>query len=102
MTHMASQISEKDAIKIAKKEVNELGYNSFFMRIKISFHTTPWNDCLPKERMSNFYLEKRNLLKNRNYWAVYFGPIAIAHKGGDVCIFIDANTGEVITVVGGK
>ena len=40
-------------------------------------------------------------LMGRNYQAIYFGPRE-RQKGGDLWIFVDKNSGEIITYVLGK
>lgn len=41
-------------------------------------------------------------LKDKDYQSVYFGPRGEGIKGGDLWVFIDKNTGEVIKHIGGK
>ncbi|MCP4721002.1 MAG: hypothetical protein GY860_16230 [Desulfobacteraceae bacterium] len=98
-------ITETKAIKIANKEVESFGYNLKLMAVSTSYHEEPWNDYFPKENTSNYYSEKRNQLKNKKYWAVYYFKKKIDNivvKGGDVCIFVDSATGKVLTNYRGK
>lgn len=95
------KITKEKAIEISNERAIELGYNVKFMNIKVSKHDVSWNEYLPKDSVDTFVIERQKKLKSRNYWAVYYSPISERKGeiivGGDVCIFIDANTGEIIT-----
>jgi len=98
-------ITEKQAVEIANKEIEKLKYNVKDMEIKISRHSDPWNDYLPKEDNTEYFTTRKNKLSGKTYWAVYYSK---AQKpgtrtfGGDICIFIDAKTGDVLTFCRGE
>ncbi len=98
--------TEQEAIEIANIEIKKLGYDKKAMNIKVTFHETPYNDYLPKGNTSDYIIERRNKLKNKKYWAVYYyrasKEIGIIHKGGDICVFIDVFSGDIITNYRGK
>ena len=100
------KITEKKAIEIANEEAIKLGYDIKSMDIKITKYNTPWNEYIPKDSKSEYIIERLNKLKNKEYWAVYyyydFKKIGMIYKGGDLCIFVDAKTGEIITTYRGK
>lgn len=94
------KITKEKAIEIANKEAKELGYDVESMNIELTKYNTPWNKYLPKESETEYDMERRKKLTNKEYWAVYYYPKPQRNqvvKGGDICIFIDANNGDVIT-----
>ncbi len=98
------EITKKEAIKIANKEVIKLGYDVKSMDVWISKYNTPWNAYLPKDSKSEYHIERQNKLKGKKYWAVNHTPKPSTGivLGGNVCIFVDANNGEIITSIRGK
>ena len=40
-------------------------------------------------------------LRDRGFWAVYYGPIQAGVKNGSLWVFIDRQTGQIITSYGG-
>ena len=98
-------ISQQEAASIAEREVISLGYDCGDMNCEISLHSEPWNKCLPKNSNYPYVLIRKRKLENRKYWMVYFYPISlndIPVDGGDIGIFVDAKTGEVLTNYRGK
>lgn len=94
------KVSKEVAMQIANKEAANLGYNIASLNLKVSKYNTPWNEYLPKESKAEYYTERKKKLANREYWAVYYYPKQDKNnvvKGGDFCIFVDANSGEIIT-----
>ena len=105
------KVKKIKAIEIADKEAIKLGYKIDTMDMEISLCNVPWNRYLSKARDDEYAVSRKNKLKNRKYWAIYYAPRhkesidsdeIIITAGGDVCIFIDADTGEVITNYRGK
>lgn len=91
------RIDKQKAIELANNEAERLGFDIESIRIKkVSKHNTPWNEYLPKESIYPYAVDKKNILKNKDYWAVYFVNLKYK-KGGDFCIFIDSTNGGVIT-----
>ena len=95
------KITKNKAIELADIEAKKLGYDISIMNTRVDEYSTPWNEYLPKESNDQFSIEKKNKLKNKKYWAVYYYPnrekVGLGYKGGDFCIFIDSTTGEIIT-----
>jgi hypothetical protein len=95
------KVSKDEAIEIANRESKRFGYDKETMNVEATKYNTPWNEYLPKNSNEKYYVERMNKLNNREYWAVYYYPnpekVGIGYKGGDFCIFVDANTGEIIT-----
>lgn len=91
------KISKHKAIAIANEEAEKLGYDIKLLITRATKYNTPWNEYLPENSQSDYDIERINKLKNKEYWAVYYFLNRMGHKGGDICIFVDANTGEIIT-----
>ena len=101
MTHAHSNdtcITKEIAIEIAKKEATRIGIDIKSFGIKITKYNTPWNEYIPKDSNEGYYADKLNELKNKEYWAVYFYHYRY-QKGGDFCLFIDYNNGNIITII---
>lgn len=99
-------ITKEQIIEIANKEAIMLGYDTKIMDIKVTKYNTPWNDYLPKDCNSDYCIERQNKLMNKEYWAVYYyykpKQAEESYKGGDLCIFVNANNGDIITIYRGK
>ena len=92
------QITETKAIELASEEAKNMGYDVKTLQVRATHYKTPSNEYLPANSDSAFIAKKRNKLRNKEYWAIYF----VKHsnkKGGDLSIFIDSNTGAVITEI---
>jgi len=95
------EITENDAIKIAVEYLEQLDINTENSTIEAKKLNTPVNDCLYDPTV---HAEARKKLEGRTYWYIYFEPVPENPKhiimGGDICVFIDAETGEVIERIG--
>ncbi len=94
---IADRITKEKAIEIANSEAEKLGYDVESMSVEATKYSNPWNEYVPKDNKE--YAAERNQLKNKQYWAVYYAPMGKHIKGGDLCIFVDYNTGMVITKI---
>jgi hypothetical protein len=99
-------ITKDNAISIANKKVTELGYDIKSMDVEVSLNNTPWNECLPQYSGEPALDKMREKLVNKEYWFVYYSPKPQGKNdrifGGDLCIFIDSKTGEIIMYLRGK
>lgn len=95
------KIFKEEAIKIANNEIEKLGYDVKNMEMEISKYNTPWNKYLPKNSDSEYIIERKNKLINKEYWAIYYKPKGLI-LGGDICVFVDSTNGEIITTIRGK
>lgn len=96
-----NSISETKAIEIAKEEITNMGYEIAKMKMEISRHDTIFNKWLPEKSQSEYIAERQEKLKGKEYWAIYFYRKDNV-LGGDVCIFVDTVTGEVLANYRGK
>lgn len=96
-----NMIEEKIIIEIAENEAVKLGYDLKEMGMNMSFHETPWNEYFPEDCHCDYCSLRKDILKNKRYWAVYFYPLSLNIRGGDVCFFIDAS-GVLLTTYRGK
>ena len=97
--------SRSDILSIAGKEAGRLGYDIKQMSVSFDSYNSKWNDYLgtvhgaqPKQGIPLSVKEK---LENREYWAVYYAPLKMM-PGGDLWIFVDRQTGEIITTILGQ
>jgi len=95
-------ISEEKAVKIAYEEAERLGYDVGNMEARVSQHNKPWNSYLSKDSADEYSCSRKDKLKGKRYWAVYYYSKNPLQLGGDICIFIDAQTSCVITSYRGK
>lgn len=87
----------KEAIGIANREALRLGYDLSTLVVEADEENSAWDIHVagsPNIRENQRLMEQ---LKNRKYWAIYYGPRKPA-VGGDLFILIDATTGEIIAV----
>ncbi|MHA1188074.1 MAG: hypothetical protein ACTSXA_12805 [Candidatus Heimdallarchaeota archaeon] len=98
-------MNQSEAITKAEKHAKELKYETQHMDVQVTKYETPWNPWLRKEYDDEYSSKRKKLLEGKEYWAVYFSIKKrkdISHFGGDICVFIDIETGEIITNVRGK
>jgi len=108
--------SQKEVIRIATEKAKELGYSlknmgiilydedhkvlkQHLLREGISVYDEETNQWIPEQPTTPE--EEYPALKGRGYQAVYFGP-KNPQKGGDLWVFVDKDTGEVITYICGQ
>ena len=100
------KITNDQAMEIANKEAMRLGHDTKLMDIEVTLNNVHWNKFFPKGSTSEYVRERQNKLKGKEYWAIWYHPSQTIGggmaKGGDVCIFIDSKTGEVLTNYRGK
>jgi hypothetical protein len=106
------KINKIEAIGIAENEAKRLKFDVDSMNMEISLWNTSTNKYLPYESVDDYSLEQKNKLKDKVYWAVYLNPrlkgnlekdgFVTVTLGGDICIFIDAHTGEILAEIRGK
>ncbi|HUT81930.1 MAG TPA: hypothetical protein VMZ29_12065 [Candidatus Bathyarchaeia archaeon] len=99
-------MNQTEVIKLAEKHAAELGYDIPSMKVIVEKYNKPWNRWLRKTSTDEYCVERKNLLKGKTYWAVYFSHNEEVdgrrYRGGDICVFIDVTTSEIITNVRGK
>jgi hypothetical protein len=88
-------------LKIANEYVTRLGYNVNKLTPLVSLHTVPWNDCFPEGSEENYYPQKRELLKGKIYWMIYYYDTNNFYNE-NIAVFIDAKTDEILTDYRGK
>lgn len=95
------EISKEKVHEIANNKAKEIGYDIKEMKVELDKENTRWNEYIKKGPILENDNKLRLALKDRKYWAAYYAPKRIQF-GGDLWIFIDKNTGEVITIIQGK
>jgi hypothetical protein len=98
-------IPEQKAIEIANKKMIELGYDIKPMRVIAAIRNKPWNYSIVKESTTEYSKTRKELLSNRIYWEIYYSmkkKFMKYYLGGDASIYIDVESGEIITYFLGK
>jgi hypothetical protein len=96
-----TEVIRERAIEIASIEAARLGYDLKSMNVSTIQQDTPWNMLFPKDSKSDYDIERQERLAGKKYWLIYFSTKQ-NRMGGDLGVFIDFNTGEIITLYRGK
>ncbi|HOW59357.1 MAG TPA: hypothetical protein PLO78_06515 [Candidatus Omnitrophota bacterium] len=111
----AEALSKEKIIEIAKAKAVERGYDIDSMKIIYDDSNEMFKKHLKRKGVSKYNKETnewkpvrgttpeedRPKLKGKDYQTLYFGPKQMM-KGGDLWVFVDRKTGEVLDTVGGK
>ena len=111
----ASGLPKQKIIEIAEAKASELGYKLYAMKVIYDERNEMMKKHFGRDELSEYNKqtkswgfvkghtpeEDRPKLKGRDYQGVFFGPLQWT-RGGDVWVFIDRNTGEVIDVSRGR
>jgi hypothetical protein len=92
--------SIEDAIGIASIEAKKLGYDVENMEVTAAEYDNPQNPYLDSD--NEYCSERKEKLKGKQYWAVYYSGKGLNSLGGDICVFVDKQSGKVITDYRGK
>ena len=95
-----TELPKEKVIEIAKKAARDLGFDLKKMTMEADENNTKWKKEFPSLENAPGHIGKK--VKDKKYWAVYFEPFPpsdpnTVQLGGDLWVFIDANTGEVLT-----
>ena len=93
--------TRSEILAIADKEAQEIGYDIERMGVSLDIYNSTWRDHLKTSERSDAISEIEGKLKDRHYWAVYYSPLK-EQLGGDVFVFIDRDTGEILGTFQGK
>jgi hypothetical protein len=110
------ELSKEQIIEAAKSKAEELGFNLEKMTVFYDEGNQKLKEHLKRRGVSVYNRESKEwkpevgttpeeeypLLAGRDYQAVYFAINKEFTKGGDLWVFIDRDTAEVITYVMGK
>jgi hypothetical protein len=94
-------VNAEKAISIANKEVERIKSQPALEVVAAKRLSNPWNDLVPKYSGDENARKLYSKLKHRTYWMISYRPRS-AELGGDVIVFVDASTGEVIHVYRGR
>lgn len=100
-------IDKKKTREISIAEAERLGYNTSLMNISIDENNTLWRKYSSSLNLTTGATlldempEVKNKLRNKIFWAVYFDPRNIEQHGGDLWVFVDRTTGDVILYLKG-
>lgn len=85
-----------EELTMAKKKAEELGYKLEEALVYYDWGNKKWN------KYETVFKKIPSLLKNKNYQAIYFCSKAINVLRGDLWVFIDKDSCEVITYIRGQ
>jgi hypothetical protein len=101
-------INKDRAIEISSAEAKALGFNVSVMEINIDENNTLWKRYSSSLNVSTGSTildempEVKSKLKGRAFWVVLFLPRGYEHHDGDLWVFVDKNTGEIILHLKGQ
>ena len=95
------QWTRTELLAIADHVAIKLGYKVERMGVFFDFKNTHWQAYLQSRKMSGGAPDIEMKLHNRESAAVYYVP-AQAQLGGDLWVFIDLKTGDVIDTLRGQ
>jgi hypothetical protein len=99
-------ITKNAAVDIAKRNAIKAGVRIEKKDVQVKKYNKPQNDCVPGVgRKANDKLPILKELEGKEYWMVLFTQQIKENQlmlGGSYCIFIDANTGEILKEIKGK
>lgn len=101
-TYLRSMTLE-EAKEIGRRELKKQGYPLEEMDIKADDKNAFWQEYSAKNQ-SGFggAIVKRMNREGKKFWAIYFYPKGKKQLGGDVWVFIDASSSEVIGIIRGQ
>lgn len=91
---------ESKHLEIAQKKIKELGMDMGTLQCRDK--TAEWKDFLQKRVKKGELDNLFQKLANTDFVAVYCGPKDLDILGGDINIFIDRTTDEIVDVLRGQ
>jgi len=98
---IVQEVSEMESkyFEIAQKKIKELGMDA--QNMQCHDKTTEWEDFFKKENKKQFS-DLSQKLTDKDFIAIYCGPKEFNVMGGDINVFIDRETDEIIDVLRGQ
>ena len=94
--------TRSDILAIADAEAKRLGYDIDRMGISFDVYNSRWNEMATNSAPDAAPADLLKRLGGRRYFAVYYSLMKEPMKGGDLFVFIDRSTSEVISTLQGK
>jgi hypothetical protein len=101
----AHVVSEREAIQIANREAVRLGYDVKKMSIEIDQNNSAWRSALASVDVLKMKPDLAKRLQHRDYWAIHYAPnqkLGPPVFGGELFVFVDKQTGDVIAHLMGQ
>jgi len=101
----SKEISICRAINIASIKAKSKGYNVQELDVHVSKHNTPINRHTSLLDIQGAGDDIKRKLMGRTYYTIYYSPRAEPDnviKGGDIVVFVDAHSGEIIAIIPGQ
>lgn len=94
--------TRSELLTIADKEATHLGYDVEHMSVSFDKYSSQWRNHLKSSEKEKEREEDLKDLEHRECWVIYYAPLEELTLGGNLFIFIDRETGEVIKTIGGE
>ncbi|MCZ6623713.1 MAG: hypothetical protein O7B35_05705 [Deltaproteobacteria bacterium] len=88
-------------LSISDQEASRLKYDVDTMSVSFNIHNSQWNRYLKSLEGIGGLPDVEDKLKGRDFWAVYYGPLK-RQFGGDLWVFVDRDSTDIITVIRGE
>ncbi len=95
-------ISIQQAIEKANIKAKQLGYNLSSMTVIGDVDNTKWKHFAGRIDLVTHFPALAEQIKGKEYFAIYYQPNNVEQFGGDLWIFTDRHTGEILGVWQGK
>ena len=98
-----NMLTKEKIISLAKEVVKSQDFSLEYMEIYYDDANKKWSETLKKLKKENrgFARQYIKLLHNRCFQAVLFIPDITETMSGEFWVFVDTETGEIITFCGG-
>lgn len=95
-----TMITIEEAIKIANQRLREEKFDINKKNIFIDKENTKWNVCfLSNEQTKKNNPDIFNKLEDKEYWAINYTPKEMGNAlGGEAWVFVDKQTGRIISL----
>lgn len=95
------EISLGTALEKSNEKAKELGYDLSRMRVIADEENSIWKAYVKSGPVLEWNPDLRKQLEGRDFWAIGYMPKE-PQLGGDLTVFIDKQTGNIITVIQGQ
>ena len=92
-------LTRSAVLAAADAEAQRLGYDIERMSVSFDYYNSLWTDHY--KAVADTPHSNLRALEGRDFFAVYYGPLK-KQLGGDLWVFVERLTGEIITTIQGK
>ena len=96
----AKTVSKTEIMRIANKAATDMGYDLRKLKVSMDDNNSIWNEYISK-MPAGWHSNVVDRLKGRKYSALYYEPKPLRF-GGDLFVFVDRQTGQVVATLAGQ